>query len=154
MSIKVTHVQQSSRYWCWAACCEMFVTHYDRNVDTQAGFAHARNAKFGDGVEAIGSYTETAWCLRNRGYNVERVEGPIAWDTLKGILNNNRLIIATALNHAWVIVGAEEHSVHGQILRLHDPGAANGPSMSKYGVFSASWMNSVMLSQSDSGALD
>ena len=41
-NILVTHVQQTSGNWCWAACSEMFLRRYGKNNLSQAALANIR----------------------------------------------------------------------------------------------------------------
>lgn len=157
-NIAVNHVQQSFDNWCWAACSEMFVSRYGNTTLTQAAFATEHNKKFQRGMNVMADYSEVAWLLKNlAGHAVERkigLEAQLDWDPLNAILDHSRLVMACAANHAWLIVGTEIHPTHGQVLWVHDPANSAGPSRARYGAFKNLWRTTVMLSQSDAGALD
>lgn len=153
-NILVTHVQQTSRNWCWAACSEMFLRRYGKNNLTQAALANLHNAKFGHGLDSMATDAEVNWILKNHGGLAVERAGPLEWGALQAILNNCRLVIASALNHAWLIVGCENDPVHGQVVWVHDPARDGGPNKAKFSVFKNEWLTSVMLSQSSAEALD
>jgi hypothetical protein len=85
-NILVTHVQQTSGNWCWAACSEMFLRRYGRNNLSQAALANIHNAKFGHGLDSMANDAEVNWILKNHGELSTERAGPLEWGALQAVL--------------------------------------------------------------------
>lgn len=159
-TINVPHVQQVESHFCWAACMQMFISHYrhfgDAGVPSQQDLDRENSEANFCELNSPVDYAGIVKALKKRGREVTDFARALSWEEITTAILKSRLVIACGAKHSKLIIGTGTKWSGTKFLRINDLGKMYDSFVDKdYDLFVRSeWEQTITLKAGSAHALE